>query len=47
VLRPLAPGEGMIETTRSLQISPSKLHAIASEIALTDFRMLPNTRFRP
>jgi hypothetical protein len=35
----------MLETTLSLQISPSKLYAIASEITPTDFRMLPSARF--
>jgi hypothetical protein len=37
----------MIETTLSLNIPSAKLCAIASEIAPTDFRMLPGTRFAP
>jgi hypothetical protein len=37
-------GGAVIEATLSL---PSKLYAIASEIAPTDFRMLPSTRFGP
>jgi excisionase family DNA binding protein len=37
----------MIETTLSLDIPSAKLYAIASEIAATEFRMLPSTRFAP
>jgi hypothetical protein len=35
----------MIETAPGLHIPSSELYAMASEIAPTDFRMLPNTRF--
>jgi len=38
---------GMIETTLSLDNPFAKLYAIASEIATTEFRMLPSTRFAP
>ena len=38
-------GLGMIETAPGLHIPSSELYAMASEIAPTDFRMLPNTRF--
>jgi hypothetical protein len=37
----------MIETAPGLPIPSSELYAMASEIAPTDFRMLPNTRFAP
>jgi hypothetical protein len=37
----------MIGTTRGLHIPTSELYAIASEIALTEFRMLPSTRYAP
>ena len=37
----------MIESTLSLDIPSAKLYAIASEIATTEFRMLPSTRFAP
>jgi hypothetical protein len=37
----------MIRTTRGLHIPSSELHAIASEIAPADFRMLPSIRFDP
>jgi excisionase family DNA binding protein len=37
----------MIGTTLGLHIRSSKLYAIASEIAPTEFRMLPTTRFAP
>jgi hypothetical protein len=37
----------MIGTTLGLHIPSSKLYAIASEIALTEFRMLPSTRCVP
>jgi hypothetical protein len=35
----------MIETAPGLPIPSSELYAMASEIAPTDFWMLPNTRF--
>ena len=37
----------MIETTLSLDIPSAKQYAIACEIATTEFRMLPSTRFAP
>jgi hypothetical protein len=37
----------MIEATLSLDIPSAKLYAIAPEIATTEFRMLPSTRFVP
>ena len=37
----------MIGTKLSLHIPSSKLYAIAYEIAPTEFRMLPSTRFAP
>jgi hypothetical protein len=37
----------MIETTLGLNIPSAKLYAITSEIAPTDFRMLPSTRLAP
>jgi len=37
----------MIGTTLGLHIPSSKSYAIASEIAPTQFRMLPSTRFAP
>ena len=36
-----------IGTTLGLHIPSSKLYVIASEIAPTEFRMLPSTRFAP
>jgi hypothetical protein len=37
----------MIETTLGLHIPSAKLYAIASEIATTEFRMLPSIRCTP